>query len=31
MDTLEGKPQPAIDESRLMVRVPTLVIWGEQD
>ena len=31
MDALEGKTQPAIDESRLIVRVPTLVIWGEQD
>ena len=31
VDALEGKPQPPIDESRLMVRVPTLVIWGEKD
>ena len=31
VDALEGKPQPPIDESRLIVRVPTLVIWGEKD
>lgn len=31
MDALEGKTQPPIDESRIMVHVPTLVIWGEQD
>ena len=31
VDALEGKPPPTFDESRLVVRVPTLVIWGEHD
>lgn len=31
VDALEGKPMPPLDDSRLIVKVPTLVIWGDKD
>ncbi len=31
VDSLEGKQAQPLDESRLIVKAPTLVIWGEQD